>query len=474
MKAGRSLDQKTMKSSKNCVRKTGRIGVTKSSKRTSRSIHKSHGCGVNLLNEKEVQCLPFKEAGGTGLEISAKDTFLMEKRNALELHPEGKNISSGKMKLQLFPINKGTQIGLEKGGHNPYLELTLGGQKKISSVLKHLKKKWESSIIAIGEPMLFPYNIKENLSNCRRWTLDDSEITAAAVHAAVGSPAIFRLRYGWFSTNDSRSTAKLSVSFPLEAGLQSKGTQGGGVTNSKTLNDNHNEANTEYKATDMGDAKNTVGAQKMNPAPGLSLDNEPTNSVPEQAPLLWVDGLSNISIGGLLSEVSLQGKLSALDSKLNGSNAGMQPSQIISDSLDAFNISQYSHPKVSTEDLRPSILDAEETCHAFPLRTFSSPGTHLQSSIGTTCSGPSSLDISNPFKLPEAEKVNNNPDGLPQDFASGRNETDLQLLSRTYDEERSLGLGGINWYDSLGPFDIGMPALKFTGGDSVSLGGFVR
>lgn len=42
-------------------------------------------------------------------------------------------------------------------------------------------------------------------------------------------------------------------------------------------------------------------------------------------------------------------------------------------------------------------------------------------------------------------KVNNNPDGLPQDFASGRNETDLQLLSHTYDEERSLGLGGINW-----------------------------
>lgn len=28
--------------------------------------------------------------------------------------------------------------------------------------------------------------------------------------------------------------------------------------------------------------------------------------------------------------------------------------------------------------------------------------------------------------------------------------------------------------DSLEPFDLGMPAQKFTGGDSVSLGGFVR
>ncbi|XP_028765983.1 TSL-kinase interacting protein 1 [Neltuma alba] len=472
MKTGKSPDRKTM-NSKNCVQKTGSVGVRKSSRRTNKSIHETHGCGVNVLVENEVQCLPFKEAGGMGIEISSKDPFLMEKRKALELHPEEKNISSAKMKLQLFPINKGTQIGLEKGGHNPYLELTLGGQKKISSVLKHLKKKWGSSIVAIGEPMLFPYNIKENLSNSRRWTLDDSEITAAAVHAAVGSPAIFRLRYGWFSINDPRSMAELSVSFSLEAGVRSEGTEGGGVTNSKTLNDDHNEADAEYKATDMGEAANSVGAHKVDTGSGLSLDNEPISSVPEQPSLLWVDGLSNISIGGLLSEASLQGNLSALDSKQNGSNAGMQPGQIISDSLDAFIISQNSHPKASSEDFRPSILDAEETCHAFSLRKFSSPGTHVQSSTGKTCSGPSSLDISNSFKLPEAEKVNDNQDGPPQDFASGRNQTDL-LLSRTYDEERSLGLGGINWCDSLGPFDLGMPAQKLTGGDSVSIGGFVR
>jgi len=84
---------------------------------------------------------------------------------------------------------------LFQDGHNPYLELTLSGRKKISSVLRHIKKKWGSSSPAKGEPMLFPYNRMKNLSNCKRWTINDSDTTTAAVYAAVGNPAIFRLKY---------------------------------------------------------------------------------------------------------------------------------------------------------------------------------------------------------------------------------------------------------------------------------------
>lgn len=47
--------------------------------------------------------------------------------------------------------------------------------------------------------MLFPYSVMDNLSNCRRWTMGDGDITAAAVYAAVGSPKIFRLRYNVWS-----------------------------------------------------------------------------------------------------------------------------------------------------------------------------------------------------------------------------------------------------------------------------------
>lgn len=97
----------------------------------------------------------------------------------------------------------------------------------------------------------------------------------------------------------------------------------------------------------------------------------------------------------------------------------------------------------------------------------------------------------------------NDQDGPPKDPTSRKNETDLSLLSRIYDDETSLGLTGISWVrnfpiklyivsyvmifqmadsnyniwkqnDSLGPFDLGMPAQKLTGGDSVSIGGFVR
>lgn len=75
------------------------------------------------------------------------------------------------------------------------MELTLGRQKKITSVLKHLNTKWGNSTIASGELILFPYNVQaEALTTYRRWSLKDTESTAADVYAVVGSPDVFRLR----------------------------------------------------------------------------------------------------------------------------------------------------------------------------------------------------------------------------------------------------------------------------------------
>ncbi|KAF7834204.1 TSL-kinase interacting protein 1 [Senna tora] len=472
MKRGRSPVRKTVKTSKMCIQKTGLVEVKNSSKGTNRTIHEKHGSCEKLLDENEDHNSPLKKAVGTSPELSGQDIFLTEERRTLKLYPGQENNSSRKMKLQLFPINKGTQNGLEKDGHNPYLELTLGGQKKISSVLKHLGKKWGNSTVAIGEPMLFPYYVNENLSNCRRWTLDDSGITTEVVYAAVGSPPIFRLRYGWFSTHEPKPFCELSASFVRGDGLQSEGTLGGCNTNSKTSNE-PDKVEVPSKELRVIDTDSAVVAQKFDNVSVVPVDNEPISSNLEQPSLLWIDSLTNISIGGLLSDASLQGKLDALDHKLCDTNAGTQLNQIISDSLDAFIASQNSHPRQSTEDLRPSILDAEETCHAFPLQKFSSSGINVQTASGKAYSGTCSLDVSNQFKFPNADKANDQ-DGLPQDPASEKTETDLTLLSRIYDDERSLGLTGISWNDSLGPFDLGMPAQKLTGGDSVSIGGFVR
>ncbi|KAL5058370.1 hypothetical protein RYX36_029974 [Vicia faba] len=49
-----------------------------------------------------------------------------------------------------------------------------------------------------------------------------------------------------------------------------------------------------------------------------------------------------------------------------------------------------------------------------------------------------------------------------------------KLYSRLFDDERSLGLTGINWNDSLGPFDLGMPPKKRIGGDNIGIGEFVK
>lgn len=73
------------------------------------------------------------------------------------------------------------------------MELTLSARKKISSVVKHLNSKWGGSSVAVGEPILFPFDDVGDLTSYR-WTMNDKSITAANVYAALGNPAVFRLR----------------------------------------------------------------------------------------------------------------------------------------------------------------------------------------------------------------------------------------------------------------------------------------
>lgn len=154
----------------------------------------------------------------------------------------------------------------------------------------------------------------------------------------------------------------------------------------------------------------------------------------------------------------------------------MPPCEITTDSLDAFiaaQINQHPVSRLSAQDSRTSILDAEETCHAFPLQKLSPP-TDVQTACGKNYSVLGGQDVSsNLIKLSNTDKVNDQ-DGPSQNPPSGKTRTDSLLPSRPYDDERSLGLTGINWNDSMGPFDLGMPAKKLTGGDSVGLGGFVK
>ncbi|XVF15020.1 hypothetical protein REPUB_Repub09cG0113500 [Reevesia pubescens] len=415
--------------------------------------------------------------------FETKTTIFVEeitKPPALDLNTGERFHPSAKIKLQLFPIDESTRLGLEKDGFHPYLELTLSARKKISSVLKHLDCKWGSSCIAVGEPMLFAYNIAENLASYR-WTRNDICISAKDVYATIGSPAVFRLRYGWMSDLENKTLGQPSASAPFKVSSKLEDVQNG--CNSHMQNCYGNGEKTEVTSEEsekpiiVSGETNAVLAEKMPSNAAVdSMDNEvrmDSNIGQSVAP--WADSLTNISIGGLLSEASLQGRFSNCDPKSNGSTAGLQSSQLISDSFDAFLAGQMNptqNPRVPPLDSHSSILDAEDTCHAFSFPNFSSLGKDAIAYGGSAYSHASSQDSSSKlFKHPNPMEANIQPQGQ----ACQQSDTDLLLCSRIYKDESSLGFSSIKWTDSLGPFDLGLSSSqKILNGDSVSISSIVN
>ncbi|XP_059641790.1 TSL-kinase interacting protein 1 isoform X2 [Cornus florida] len=481
MKTTRQKKGKTVEASKTHIATTGFSGVQKSRKRNSGGHQKTTGECEYVLTGEDPGNLPFSSAqvlGGkqlpnrvTSIGETTKTVPALELK-AGQLHP------SLKIKLQLFPIDECTRLGLEKDGHNPFLELTLSARKKISSVLKHLNNKWGSSSVAQGDPVLFPYNVQlENLASCRRWSLNDCGISAGDVHEAIESPVIFRLRYGWFSNVELETFVVPSSSMPLEDDevkiedslAQSTVPWDDSLTN-LSIGGLLSEASLQGKINNCDPESN-----------GCKSDLHPTKDKgPVQSLLPWDDSLTTLSIGGLLSEASLQGKINTGDPKSDGSRSGFQPTVSISDSFDAFIAGQInSHPQVlkpSSHELHSSILDAEETCHAFFFRNFSSSAKDVVGFGGSANSRGSNHDGSpKPFKFPNFAELKNQT-GLVQDSPFQESNTDLTPRSRVYNDESSLGLTGIKWNDSLGPFDLGpSTSPQITSEDSFSsIGGFVR
>lgn len=119
------------------------------------------------------------------------------------------------------------------------------------------------------------------------------------------------------------------------------------------------------------------------------------------------DSLTNISIGGLLSEVSLQGKINnGGNGKSISGSADLQLTQIISDSLDAFISAQTRCPQglrpPGAHDSHTSILDSEETCHAFSVQKYSSSRKRVLA-LSESSGGCSQDAGSKSFKFPKLE-----------------------------------------------------------------------
>ncbi|KAJ9561469.1 hypothetical protein OSB04_006629 [Centaurea solstitialis] len=407
-----------------------------------KSTNRQRGSG-----QKASGVLPFSATAVLGRELSVSEPCIETRKEASPLElKDGQVDPLTKIKLQLFPVNEVTRIGLEKDGLNPFLELTLRARKKISSVIKHIHTKWGGSRIAMGEMMLLPYDAPpRHLAMSRRWTSKDTVISAGDVYKAVGSPAIFRLSYGWFSDHELQSEpGRVRATTASRNCIESDSMQKKIET---TEDRNSLDATSEVAVTEHVDTGVKMGHShewSLSPwgdditnlrmggllaeasGPGKISNNESKSNLPpiflstdisvggllseasmqeklcnnEQAPIRWDDSLTALSIGGLLSEASLQAKINKSDPKSSERDVVGPPSAFISDSLDAFISSQVkSNPQPSSLDSRSSILDAEETCHAFSFRKFSSSSKNVRVSA-RACQDSSS----NSFRFPEVNK----------------------------------------------------------------------
>ncbi|ESW28129.1 hypothetical protein PHAVU_003G261500 [Phaseolus vulgaris] len=418
------------------------------------------------------------------------------------------NVNNMKLKLQLFPIDEPTRRALEVDKHNPHLELTLSTRKKISSILEHLNRKWGHSSIAVGELMLFPYGIqRENLVNYQRWT-QESILSAADIYAMIGSPPIFRLRYGWFSNTElgllnmqvtvasgsmltqskssvySKDRIMNSVSFPtpstnshsLELSEDCRismnrnhtlMTSSPDVPNTRGNNAHPNTsseesrrptANSLWHEKDVRDGAVTTQLEDLDE---LKLSSGTGQSAGE-----WADSLTNISVGDLLSGVSQDLEDDCINPPIAENCHDIQQIPFSSDSFDAAIAAHISRhqDKMGQSSLAAhmsSIWDAEETCDAFLFRK--DPILH----VDRPCLSPvASLESEN--KVPERsfEKLDEfspererlvedfvQSDPLPMDNSS-ESDADIQdHLGKDF-----TALTDIYWPDSLGPLDLDIPS----------------
>lgn len=325
-----------------------------------------------------------------------------------------------KFKLQLFPINESIRRALEMDNHNPHLELTLSSRKKISSVLEHMNRKWGSCNIASGELILLPYySQSSNLINCQKWT-QDSVLSAADVYAAIGSPPVFRLRYGWFTMPPQE---------PQPTGAAQRTNMNG--------------------VEDKGSHKNA----------SLSVFE-------------WADSLTNVSVSDLLADASHNTSGNSKGTPLLPASQGLQQVPFSCDSFDAA-IAAHLSKNIGNNSVQPtvvssSIWDAEETCDAFTFRknyvVSDKPYTSSENCKQDTCAVQKLAEAEEPVEdYPEEVESTDRyqPDGNPKDGSA----KDLHTLTDVY------------WPDSLGPFEVDLPPCRYQNNDLIlteSLGGLAR
>ncbi|XP_024187316.1 TSL-kinase interacting protein 1 isoform X1 [Rosa chinensis] len=435
------------------------------------------------------------------------------------IYAENNINNSVKLKLQLFPIDDSTRKALEMDKHNPHLELTLPTRKKISSVMEHLNRKWGSSSVASGELMLFPNSVQQDCpTGYLRWT-QDSNVSAGDVYAMIGSPPVFRLRYGWFSTTELGSVSSqapvASCTIPVEHDMNVEKMKDPvlesasisplsasnqcvdihkdllpSVTKSHSLaqtsaGEPNQKNNLEGDPTESASWHEKVAGDEgilrhQGEVDGLRLHNGTALSAKE-----WADSLTNISVGDLLSGVPHDLDANCIDQPLAGRSQCLPQIPFSCDSFDAAIAAHISRQK-NKMGCEPtmvshvsSIWDAEETCDAFVFQKNSAFRQQSTSSSGVAPPGACKLMASTSLvgcdrmveDLPAVERPINDPQRDPMDEC----QSDPHILESSVKDFNALA--DIYWPESLGPLDLELPSSKYHNEDFIlndSLSGLNR
>ncbi|XP_034913829.1 TSL-kinase interacting protein 1 isoform X3 [Populus alba] len=391
-----------------------------------------------------------------------------------------------KLKLQLFPIDDGTRRALEMDKHNPHLELTLSTRKKISSVLEHLNRKWGNSTVASGELMLFPYVVnRENLVGYQRWT-QDSLVSAADVYLSIGSPPVFRLRYGWFSNaNFASMTLRAPSTYScLTDGGNEKGKAMDSVsttepsTGDQFLEDPSRDCptsmntNISWHRTETDDRTST---QQLEDVDGFRLSNVNVLSAGE-----WADSLTDVSIGDLLSELPHEADFNCVEPPIVQSNQCLQQIPFSCDSFDAAIAAHISRHQSkmgfvsSVTSHASSIWDGEETCDAFAFQRNHSLRKEVTTSAVASPQVGKQMDRTS--SIASGAFLEELPDFVgPMDYPTGEDRMCLSDSQVVNNQAKNFnGLTDIYWPDSLGLLDLDIPSSKYHAEDLIlsdSLGG---
>ncbi|KAG6386299.1 hypothetical protein SASPL_155194 [Salvia splendens] len=436
---------------------------------------------VDTDKEAEYQETP----GHDGPQLVADMTRSPQKSTRSTLN-EDNNQNLSKLKLQLFPIDEFTQKDLERNHHNPYLELTLSTRKKISSVLEHLNRKWGNSMPLDQELTLFPYWAqRENLVGYQKWS-KDSTLCAADVHYRVGSPPVFRLRYGWFLKAEIESATAQALSRTNINETRKKNDEPVIIlTPSSTSTPSITVAcDTPVSNVNTSRYSDSTAIELLTREASEDLTHTRQVENTKDMPLSsgeWADSLTNISMGQLLSKTTpnTDANCSDFPGPL-GSNCQQIPFNC--DSFDAaiaahiFKHQTKVQQQQSLASHAPSIFDAEETCDAFSFKKTSaffdenlngSKDAHKQPTITSP-----SISHHKVEELHGGEKLTDY-NCICEDLVD-ESESDNPIENPAMDLS---GLTDIYWPDSLGQLDLDIPSCRYECNDLIlsdSRGGLNR